>query len=93
MRRARRILPLTLAALALAWASAAPADDPEVPERYIKVDEAKAMVDARHPVTFVDVRPREQYDLLHIKGAMNVPLEELARRLDEVSRQAFVIVY
>jgi 3-mercaptopyruvate sulfurtransferase SseA len=89
----RHTIPVLLLAIALTWVGPAPADDPEVPERYMKVDEAKALVDMKKAVTFVDVRPREQYDLLHIKGAISVPLDELPRRLDEVSRQDVVVVY
>ena len=60
-----------LCAIALSWAGAAPAGDPDVPERYVKVDEVKARLDLGQMVRFVDVRPREQYDLLHIRGALN----------------------
>jgi rhodanese-related sulfurtransferase len=79
--------------VALAWVGAAPADDPDVPERYMKVDEVKALLDTRQRVTFVDVRPREQYELLHIKGAVSIPLEEMTRRAGEVSRQDLVVLY
>jgi rhodanese-related sulfurtransferase len=82
-----------LLAVALSWVTAAPADDPDVPERYIKVDEVKALLDMKQAVAFIDVRPREQYDLLHIKGAVSIPLEEVPRRIDQISRQAFTVIY
>ena len=88
-----RAVPIVLAAVALTWAGPAPADDPDVPERYMKVDEVKALVDLKQPVRFVDVRPRAQYDALHIAGALSIPLDEMPRRLDEISRQDFVVVY
>lgn len=54
---------------------------------------AEALVDLKKAVTFVDVRDREQFEERHIAGARNLPLRELPRRLDEVSRQDFVLVY
>jgi rhodanese-related sulfurtransferase len=89
----RRSIAAALCAIALSWAGAAPAGDPDVPERYVKVDEVKARLDLGQMVRFVDVRPREQYDLLHIRGALSIPLEEVPRRLGEVSRQDFTVVY
>jgi rhodanese-related sulfurtransferase len=74
-------------------ATVAPAGDPEVPERYVSVDEAKAMLDAGKRVVFIDVREREQFDDLHIRGARNIPLRELPRRLAEVPRQERVTLY
>jgi rhodanese-related sulfurtransferase len=87
------LLSLLAAIAAVAWLGAAPAGDPEVPERYISVDEAKALVDMRRRVVFVDVRSKEQFDELHIQGARSVPLRDLPRRLDEVPRQEFVVLY
>ena len=78
---------------AVAWLGAAPAGDPEVPERYISVDEVKALLDAKKRVMLVDVRAKEQFDELHIRGARNLPLRELPRRLDEVPRQDTVVLY
>jgi len=79
--------------LALLGVGAAPAGDPPVPERFMSVAEAKALVDLKKAVVFVDVRDREQFEERHIAGARNLPLRELPRRLDEVSRQDFVLVY
>lgn len=89
----RRLAAGLAGLVALAWIGVAPADDPDVPERYMKVDEVKALLDKKQAVRFVDVRPREQYDLLHIKGAVSIPLEEMAGRAGEVSRQDLVVLY
>jgi rhodanese-related sulfurtransferase len=88
----RSLLVLLLAA-ALVSGAAAQGGDPEVPEKYIKVDEVKALLDRGKPVVLIDVRPKEQYDELHIRGARNIPLRELLRRLGEVPRQDFVVLY
>jgi rhodanese-related sulfurtransferase len=88
-----RLLAACLVAVALFWVSPAPADDPEVPEKYISVDEVNALVQQKKPVTFIDVRPKEQFDELHIRGAKHFPLTELSRRLASVSKKDFLVLY
>ncbi len=90
MKRGSAIL---LLAAAMAWAAPAPADNPPVPEKYITVDEAKKVLDRRQPLTFIDVREKVQYDDLHIKGAINIPLGVLPARLSEISRKDFLVLY
>jgi rhodanese-related sulfurtransferase len=89
----RWLLPAGLAAFLLAGVTAAPADDPEVPERYVKVDEVKARLDQHKRVVFIDVRPKEQYDAIHIRGARSIPLRELPNRLAEVPRKDTLVLY
>ena len=89
----RGLLPVALALAVLGWVTVAPADDPEVPEKYIKADEAKALLDQKKRLAFIDVRPREQYDDLHIRGAVSVPLIDLPKRLAEVPKQIPVVLY
>ena len=88
-----RALAAGLAAFALLALGAAPGGDPEVPERYITVDEVKALLDLKQRVVFVDVRVPEQFDELHIAGARNINLRDLPKRLGDVPRQDFVVLY
>lgn len=44
-------------------------------------------------VTVLDVRPVEEYQAGHIRGARSVPLKELARRLSELPRGREVVAY
>ena len=88
-----RLITILFHAAAIAWAAPAPAGNPEVPEKFISVDEAKAVLDRHQPVTFIDVRAKEQYDDLHIKGAINIPLGVLPARLSEISRKDFLVLY
>ncbi len=74
-------------------AAVAPAGDAEVPEKYVSVDEAKGMLDAGKRLVFIDVRDREQFAEMHIRGARNIPLRELPRRLAEVPRTEPVTLY
>jgi rhodanese-related sulfurtransferase len=88
-----RALAAGLAAFALLALGAAAGGDPEVPERYITVDEVKALLDLKQRVVFVDVRVPEQFDELHIAGARNIGLRDLPKRLGDVPRQDFVVLY
>ena len=88
-----RLFAACLVAVALFWVSPAPADDPEVPEKYISVDEVNALVQQKKPVTFIDVRPKDQFDELHIRDAKHIPLTELPRRLASVSKKDFLVLY
>jgi 3-mercaptopyruvate sulfurtransferase SseA len=89
----KRLLTVLLLGSAMAWAAPAPAGNPPVPEKFISVDEAKAVLDRRQPLTFIDVREKAQYDDLHIKGAINVPLGVMPARLAEISRKDFLVLY
>ena len=73
--------------------TAEPAGDSEVPEKYLKVDAVKALLDRRQAVVFIDVRTPEQYADLHIRGARNIPLRELPSRLAEVPKSQLVVLY
>ena len=89
----KRLVTILLLASVMAWAAPAPAGNPEVPEKYVSVDEAKAALDKRQPITFIDVREKAQYDDLHIRGAINIPLGTLPARLAEISRSDFLVLY
>jgi ArsR family transcriptional regulator len=44
-------------------------------------------------VTVLDVRPPEEFEAGHVPGAINIPVEQLARRLRELPRGKEVIAY
>lgn len=44
-------------------------------------------------VVVLDVRPPEEYAAGHIRGAINVPLAELMKRLDEIPTDKEVVAY
>jgi ArsR family transcriptional regulator len=44
-------------------------------------------------VTVLDVRPEDEFALGHLPGALNIPLAELERRLDELPTNREVIAY
>jgi ArsR family transcriptional regulator len=44
-------------------------------------------------VTLLDVRPEDEFALGHLPGALNVPLEELERRLSELPKDQEIVAY
>jgi rhodanese-related sulfurtransferase/DNA-binding transcriptional ArsR family regulator len=44
-------------------------------------------------VTVLDVRPPEEYAAGHIRGAINMPVAELKRRLNEIPRGREIVAY
>ena len=47
----------------------------------------------RGDVVVLDVRPADEYAAGHLKGAVSIPLAELADRLDEIPADAEVVAY
>ena len=47
----------------------------------------------RGDVTVIDVRPRDEFLAGHVKGAINVPLEELGQHAEELPRDREIIAY
>jgi len=58
----------------------------------VSIEELLARAD-RGEVTVVDVRPREEFDVGHIPGALSVPLGELAARLAELPANGSIVAY
>lgn len=44
-------------------------------------------------VTVLDVRPQVEYEAGHLPGAINIPLDELEKHLDELDREAEIVAY
>ena len=60
--------------------------------RRITREEAMKMV-KEHKAVYVDVRSKEQFDLAHIPGAINIPLSELPNRWKDLPFGKFLITY
>ncbi len=63
---------------------------PEVPR--ISVEEAQAKLEQQQAI-LVDVRSRASYDQAHAVGAISVPEDEVAARLNELPRDQVMILY
>ncbi len=44
-------------------------------------------------ITVIDVRPPEEYAAGHVPGAVNIPLNQLEQRLDELDKDQEVVAY
>jgi len=44
-------------------------------------------------VTVLDVRPEEEFQAGHLPGAINIPLNQLEKRLKQLSRESEVVAY
>lgn len=60
--------------------------------RRITREDAIKMVAANKAV-YVDVRPKDQYDIEHLKGAISMPVGEVPARLKELPKNKFLITY
>jgi 3-mercaptopyruvate sulfurtransferase SseA len=90
MLRRRHLILGAGALLAGAWPAAATGEDVVA---FVGVDEVrKAQQSAPGPL-LVDVRSADEFRDAHITGAVNIPLGEIERRLDEVPRQGLVVLY
>ncbi len=58
----------------------------------VSLAEAKAAYDAKTAV-FLDARDPGSYQQSHISGAINIPEEELASRLNELKKNDWIITY
>ena len=64
------------------------------PEEYtVFPNELKQMMDADRDFVLLDVREEWEYQLVHIEGAVSIPLGELPRRSRELSPVDEIIVY
>lgn len=48
---------------------------------------------AQGTVVVLDVRPREEYEAGHIPGALSIPIDELAKRIDELPADTEIVAY
>ena len=84
-----RVLPLALA-LCLVLATAAFAE-PKAPS--LSPKELEARQTSGNALVVIDVRSAEEFAAGHIPGAVNIPYEEVADRIDEVDAPHGVALY
>jgi len=59
----------------------------------ISVEEVFDVIENNEDYFILDVRTQEEYDEGHIEGAMNIPVDKLENRLDELPEDKPIIVY
>ncbi len=59
----------------------------------ISVDELKQMIQTTAPVTIIDVRSQSAYNAGHIRGAINIPLDQTGARIREIPASREIVTY
>ncbi len=80
------------AAFAQPQATPQPPADPLAAARRISAEEARQAL-AKGEAVLVDVRAKESYDQEHAKGALLIPVSEIAGRAGELPKDKLVITY
>jgi len=59
----------------------------------ISAKQARELIDKEKDVIVVDVRTREKYNEVHIKGANLIPVQELEQNIHKIPKDKKVIVH
>lgn len=61
----------------------------------VSIEEAKEIIKSQEGLIILDVRSKEEFDAGHIEGAIQIPVEELKNRIDEIEEytDAPLLVY
>ncbi len=74
-------------------ASAGPEPNFTTDSSYIHIDKLKEAYDQGANMIIVDARPKQDYDLDHIKGAISMPFFEVEQRYKELPRDTWIVTY
>jgi rhodanese-related sulfurtransferase/DNA-binding transcriptional ArsR family regulator len=61
--------------------------------RPMSITDLQQATAANQDLTLVDVRPAAEYDAGHVPGAINIPLTDLAERMEDLPRDAPIVAY
>jgi rhodanese-related sulfurtransferase len=59
----------------------------------VSVSEAKTLIDKKTSLIILDVRTLQEYEEGHIDEAINIPVQELEKRLNELSKDEEMLIY
>ena len=65
---------------------------PKFMYKLINFEQAKDMIE-KEQVTLIDVRTKSEYDLMHIKNAVNIPVDEIEKRIFSLEQTAPLMIY
>lgn len=83
------------AALILTWilSKVMGGASPEAKKRMKKVDGVEARKCVKAGAVLLDVRSPQEFGMGHVKGAINMPVQEIQSRLSEIGETDEVVVY
>lgn len=92
-----KVILIVLSLILLLTACTNKSENPEVENGAINVsiDETKELLEKEDDLFILDVRTKEEFDEAHIEGAVQIPVDELETRLDEIEnyKDAPMLVY
>lgn len=59
----------------------------------ISPKQAKELIDKEKDVFVLDVRTKEEYDKMHIKGAHLIPIQEMEQNINKIPKDKKVVVH
>ena len=62
-------------------------------EHAIQPQSLKRLIDNGHDIIFLDVRETWEYEIVHLKGAKQIPLGELPQQVSLLNPYAEIVVY
>ena len=92
-QREQRLIYLAVVLVVVASVLFAPSLLPRIDDIDVTVLEARSLIDDKPDLVILDVRTASEYEDGHIKGAVNIPVQELSARLDELSMDDELLVY
>ena len=92
-QRERRLLYIALALSVVASVLFAPSLLPRGGYGDVTVQEARRLIEDKPDLVLLDVRTESEYEESHIEGAVNIPVQELSVRFDELSPEDELLVY
>ena len=92
-QRERRLLYVALALTVVASVLLAPSLLPRGGYGDVTVQEARRLIEDKPGMVLLDVRTASEYEEGHIEGAVNIPVQELSVRFDELSPEDELLVY
>lgn len=60
--------------------------------KLIAFDQAKDMIE-KNNIVLIDVRTANEYDLMHIKNAINIPVNEIEQKILQIEQNYPIMVY
>lgn len=58
----------------------------------VSFEQAKNMIESGN-VNLIDVRTKNEFDFMHIKNAINIPVDEISKRITEIDNGNNIMVY
>lgn len=92
-QRRRRLLFAVVLAVAIAAAYLQPTGGDDEGYVNVTVFQARSLIADKPELVILDVRTVAEFAEGHIEGAVNIPVQELSVRLDELSRDDELLVY